>query len=89
MPSMSYCMFENTTEEMEQIIDTMEDAQSWERLNLNEYERPAFFLLMRQCAKFLAYAQEMFDNEDEDEPAIESFKRAAREVKFETDIDLV
>lgn len=88
MPSMSYCMFENTVEEMKQIVDTMEDARDWDRLNLNEYERPAFFELLRLSAKFLAYANEMMHNEDEGTEAVDMFKHTVREIKFETDIEI-
>ena len=84
MPSMSYCMFENTTLEMNQILGAMEDAESFADLDLNEYEKAAFFQLMGQCAKFLGYAREMKLNDE----AAEKMERTIREIKFETDIDL-
>lgn len=87
MPSMEYCMFENTTLEMKQIVGAMEDAESFADLELNEYERPAYFELMRLCAKFLGYAREMYMNE-EDVDAAEKLKRTIREIKFETDIEI-
>ena len=84
MPSMSYCMFENTTLEMNQILGAMEDAESFADLNLNEYERVAFFQLMRQCAKFIGYAREM---NLEDNEAEKKMEETLREIKFETDLD--
>ena len=86
MPSMSYCMFENTTLEMDQIIDKVADAESFADLNLSEYERPAFFLLMGQCAEFLAFARKMFDNEDPLDR--EEFNQTIRDIRFFTDIEL-
>ena len=88
MPSMSYCMFENTTLEMNQILSKMEDAESFADLELNEYEREAFFQLMGQCAKFLGYAQEMMHGEDEGTDHVEKYKDVVRDIKFFTDIDL-
>ena len=85
MPSMSYCMFENTSIEMDQIISKMEDAETFADLNLNEYEKAAFFQLMGQCAKFLGYAREMNLQDDE---AAEKMEQTIRDIKFFTDIDL-
>ena len=85
MPSMSYCMFENTTLEMNQILGAMEDAETFADLDLNEYEKAAFFQLMGQCAKFLGYAREMNLQDDE---AAEKMEQTIRDIKFFTDIDL-
>ena len=53
MPSMSYCMFENTSLEMQQIVDTMEEAMTWEDLDLNEYENHARKRLYDLCESYL------------------------------------
>lgn len=59
MPSMSYCMFSNTTLEMDQILNTLEEADTLADLKLRGDEREAFFELVRQCKQFLARAQEL------------------------------
>ena len=53
MPSMSYCMFENTSLEMQQIVDTMEEAMTWEDLDLNKYENRARKRLYDLCESYL------------------------------------
>jgi hypothetical protein len=74
MPSMSYCMFENTTIEMSQIIDAMQDARSFRSLRLNEYEQDAYKVLYRQCKKFIELHDDLpvgsyddLQDEDDDE----------------------
>ena len=59
MPSMSYCMFQNTTAEMDQILDTLEEACTLADLKLRGEEREAFFQLVEQCKQFLARAEEL------------------------------
>ena len=59
MPSMSYCMFENTTLEMDQILNAMDEVNTLADLKLRGDEREAFFELVRQCEQFLARAQEL------------------------------
>ena len=84
MPSMSYCMFENTSIEMDQILEAVTDAESFADLDLNEYEKAAFFQLMGQCAKFLGYAREMKLNDE----AAEKMEQTIRDIKFFTDIEI-
>ena len=59
MPSMSYCMFQNTTLEMDQILNTLEAGVlgTLADLKLRGSERDAFFQLAEQCQKFLALAE--------------------------------
>ena len=59
MPSMSYCMFQNTTLEMDQILSAMEESSTLADLKLRGYERDAFFQLAEQCKQFLALAEEL------------------------------
>ena len=54
MPSMTYCMFENTEIELGQCVNAMEEAQSLEELDLNEYEMQAFRRMWSLCREFLA-----------------------------------
>lgn len=56
---MSYCMFENTTIEMDQILETMEEATNMEDLNLNRSEKAAFDRLVDQCQAFLKQGQRL------------------------------
>lgn len=53
MTSMSYCMFENTSLEMKQVVNAMEEATSIEELDLNEYEMVAFQRLYNLCKRYI------------------------------------
>ena len=56
MPSMSYCMFENTTLEMDQILNTLEEAlERGQDLKLSRDERYAYDRLVYQCKRFLRF----------------------------------
>ena len=70
MPSMSYCMVENTTAELSQVLGTiMEDfdgdIREWYK-NLNEYEQRSFGSLYALCRDFSLLAETM-DDEDLDD----------------------
>ena len=54
MPSMTYCMFENTETELAQCVEAMEQAERLEDLDFNEYENQAFLCMWRLCREFLA-----------------------------------
>ena len=53
MPSMSYCMFENSANEMQQVVSSMEDARDIEDLDLSEYEQDGMRDLYKYCKRFL------------------------------------
>ena len=53
MPSMSYCMFENTSGEMNQVLNKMSDARDIDDLDMNEYEQRAFRDLYEQCQEYI------------------------------------
>ena len=59
MPSMSYCMFENTSNEMGQVLDKMSESHDIEDLNFNEYEQRAFRNLYEQCQEYIARYREL------------------------------
>lgn len=59
MPSMSYCMFENTSGEMSQVINKMRDARDIDDLDMNEYEQRAFRDLYEQCQKYIVRYREL------------------------------
>ena len=52
-PNMSYCMFENTTMAMRQILEALNDADYVEDLDLNQYEKPAYSKLGRLCEEII------------------------------------
>ena len=53
MPSMSYCMFENTSSEMNQCLNKMAVTGDIDGLDLNEYEQNAFRMLYKQCKEYI------------------------------------
>ena len=54
MPSMSYCMFENTSIEMDQILGTLDEAfEEGTSLKLRGAEKSAYERLIHQCQRFL------------------------------------
>ena len=59
MPSMSYCKFENTENEMRQCIEAMADAYSMEDLEMNDYEKRAFARLFDLCYAFINEAKRL------------------------------
>ena len=64
MPSMSYCMFENTAGELGQCLEAMEEAESLEDLDLNKYEEAAFYSMFRICRDFLAEHERLLNKEN-------------------------
>lgn len=61
MPSMTYCMFENTDIELAQCISAMEEANSIEDLDLNEYEKAAFLSMWNSCREFLYHHERILN----------------------------
>lgn len=53
MASMSYCMFENSATELDQVVDAMTEACNWEDLDLNEYEQHAKERLYDLCKAYI------------------------------------
>lgn len=65
---MSYCMFENTSRDLEQCISAMEEAETIADLDMNSYESSAFYAMFRLCRNFLAEHERLLNTEDiEDE----------------------
>jgi exonuclease VII small subunit len=54
MASMSYCLFENTASELDRCVERMEEAESLDEMNLNEYEERAFMAMFQIARNFLA-----------------------------------
>lgn len=59
MPSMSYCMFENTSNEMGQVLNKMSQSDSIDDLDMNEYEQRAFRDLYEQCQEYIVRYREL------------------------------
>lgn len=53
MTSMSYCMFENTSIELSQCVDAMENANDIEDLDLSSYEQDAFREMYALCKAYI------------------------------------
>ena len=67
MPSMSYCMFENTEIELANCVHAMEKVSSLEDLDMSSYEELAFRALWRTCRDFLAEHERLLNTVDEGE----------------------
>lgn len=59
MPSMSYCMFENTSGEMNQVLYKMSESSDIDDLDMNEYEQHAFRALYEQCQEYIVRYREL------------------------------
>ena len=53
MPSMSYCKFENTSIELTQCVDAMENARDMDDLDLNLYEQDAYLEMYALCKAYI------------------------------------
>ena len=68
MPSMSYCQFQNTTLEMDQILDTLDEAlEEGRQLKLSTDEKQAYEQLIDQCQRFLKLDKLMAQDEEDEE----------------------
>jgi hypothetical protein len=88
-PNMSYCMIENTTRAMDQIISALaEVGGDWSQMDLNQYERSHVDRLASLCREYLDAHDEYdpnalddVDTDDEDEDDIHD--RARRDGRGE------
>ena len=62
--NMSYCKFENTAGDLGQCIDAMEEATCIDDLDMNEYERRAFYSMFHLCRSFLAEHERLLNTEN-------------------------
>ncbi len=65
MPSMSYCVCENTSSDMGQILSRMFERGSEYVEGMNSYERDAYHALYEQCREFIAQYEEIEKDIDE------------------------
>lgn len=63
MASMSYCMFENTLNEMRQCVSAMADAESLQDMAMNDYELRAFQTMWHTAREFLAEHERLMNAE--------------------------
>lgn len=54
MSNMSYCRFENTSNDLQDCINAMDEAATVADLDLSSYEEAAFDRMAEQCQRFLA-----------------------------------
>jgi hypothetical protein len=47
-------MFENTLKDLQDCVYRMEEAESMEDLDINNYEKHAFYAMWRVCRDFMA-----------------------------------
>ena len=60
MPSMTYCMFENTSNEMDQILNSLDEAFEYGyTLKLRGEEKSAYERMIHQCQRFLKLGEMM------------------------------
>jgi exonuclease VII small subunit len=66
MSNMSYCMFENTLSDLEQVVAAMENAETIDDLDMNEYELRAFHAMWRVARNFLAEHERLLNATEPD-----------------------
>ena len=54
MANMSYCRFENTIKDLQDCVYAMEEAETMEDLDMNDYEKNAFLAMWNVARNFLA-----------------------------------
>jgi len=59
MPSMSYCVCENTSSDMSQILSRMFERGRDYVEGMNSYEREAYHALYEQCREFMTLYKEI------------------------------
>ena len=63
MSNMSYCMFENTSQDLAQCVAAMEEAETLDDLDMNDYEKRAFYEMFRLARSFLAEHERLLNAE--------------------------
>lgn len=65
MPSMSYCVFENTLGDIEQCVAKMEEAGSLAELldDMSEYEERAFYAMFHAVRSFMAEHERLLNTQ--------------------------
>lgn len=65
MSNMSYCRFENTSNDLGDCVNEMQDANSGQQLteDMSSYERAAVRELYELCQQYVEEYQRLFDEE--------------------------
>ena len=66
MANMSYCMFENTSNDLRDCVSAMEEAYDLPELDLSESEMISMRYMYRLCKKFLAEHDRLMSAESVD-----------------------
>ena len=61
--NMSYCMFQNTANDLRQCLEAMDAAESIEELELSRDEKRSYDLMREFCQNFLDCAERLDDAE--------------------------
>lgn len=59
MSNMSYVRFENTSNDLQDCLYAMEEADSLEEMDLSNGETRAFRVMLDQCREFLELSEKM------------------------------
>ena len=59
MANMSYCMFENTSNDLRDCVNTMEEARDMAELDLSKSELRSFERMRDLCERFLEEARRL------------------------------
>lgn len=67
MSNMSYCRFENTSTDLADCVNAMEEAYNIEELDLSSYEKDAMDRMVKLCKRFLSQYEHLVGSEEEGE----------------------
>jgi hypothetical protein len=63
--NMSYCMFENTMNDLRQCVQAMDEVESLRELDLSRTEQQSYDYMRELCQNFLDCAERLEQAEDE------------------------
>ena len=66
MSNMSYCRFENTSKDLADCVDAMEEAEGLNELDLSSYEKCAMARMRKLAERFIAQFDFLVDQEEMD-----------------------
>lgn len=66
MANMSYCMFENTSNDLRDCVDAMEEACDMADLDLSKSELSSLKYMRQLCERFLEESDRLLNAESED-----------------------
>ena len=66
--NMSYCMFENTMNDLRQCVQAMEGAESFSELELSRTEQRSYEYMRELCQNFLDEAERLEQDEADGQP---------------------